>query len=260
MKNYSVKCFGTGDGCPCPDRNHAAFLYRLGKTSLLIDCGEPLDRNYKASGLSYDAFDGLLISHMHADHFGGFFMFMQGCWLEDRRKTLPVYLPKGAVKPVGQMLQSAFLFEEVLPFRLQLLPLPPQPITVGDVKVTPFRNSHLEGYRTRLQKQYRAADFSAFSFLLESGRRRIAHSADIGKPEDLEPLLAQPLDLLVCELAHFTPEQIFGYLQGRAIRQIIFVHVGRPFRQPLARIRRLAARKLPEIPHTFARDGQEISW
>jgi hypothetical protein len=63
--------FGTGDGLPCTDRHHASFLYRLGKKSILIDCGEAIDRNYKASGLSYDLLDAIFISHLHSDHFGG---------------------------------------------------------------------------------------------------------------------------------------------------------------------------------------------
>src|SRR5215467_7475831 len=121
--NSSVICFGTGDGAPCEDRNHASFLYRLGKTNILIDCGESVDRSYKASGLSYDAIDAIFLSHLHSDHVGGFFMLMQGLWLEKRRKDLPVYLPGDAIPPLRQMLRTVFIFEELLQFRLRLLPL-----------------------------------------------------------------------------------------------------------------------------------------
>src|SRR5205823_1827426 len=82
----SLKCFGTGDGWPSADRNHSSFLYRFGQTRVLIDCGEGISRSYKASGLSYNAVDGIFLSHMHADHTGGFLMLMQGMWLEKRRK------------------------------------------------------------------------------------------------------------------------------------------------------------------------------
>ena len=256
--SFSVKCFGTGDGLPCADRNHAAFLYRFGQTSLLLDCGEAVDRSYKASGLSYDAIDTIFLSHLDSDHIGGFFMLMQGLWLEKRRKDLPVYLPGDAIQPLRQMLQTVLIFDELLQFRLRLLPLrakKPQP--VGGVRVTPFRTSHLDGLRARFQKKYRA-DFSAYCFLLESAQRRVGHSADLGKPEDLEPLLAKPLDLLVCELSHFSPERVFSYLSGRAIKRIVFVHLARHLRANLAGTRRLAAKMLPRIPHTFARDFDEI--
>jgi ribonuclease Z len=255
-----MTCFGTGDGWPCEERNHAAFLYRLGKTSILIDCGEAIDGQYKASGLSYDLFDAIFISHLHSDHFGGFFMLMQGCWLEGRRKPLPVYLPKGAIKPLRAMLDAAFLFDEALKFRLQLRPISSgKPFSVGNARVTAFPTSHLAHTRARFGHKY-ASDFSAFCFLIEAGGRRIGHTADLGKPEDLVPLLEKPLDLLTCELAHFSPTEIFAYLRGRKIQRVEFMHIGRPFYENLPRTRRLAARMLPDIAHGFPRDLDQISF
>ncbi len=87
----------------------------------------------------------------------------------------------------------------------------------------------------------------------------MGHSGDLGKPEDLQPLVNRPLDLLVCELAHFAPEEIFGFLEGRQIKHVVWVHLGRTQRQNLARIRSLASKILPAMKHTFARDGQQIS-
>jgi len=260
----TVTCFGTGDGLPCPDRNHAAFLYRFGPTRVLIDCGEPLDRHYKASGLSYDAVDSIFISHLHSDHIGGFFMFMQGLWLEKRRKELPVYMPGGAIKPLREMLRAVLIFDELLQFRLRLLALRERNAVVtgsssSRVRVTPFRTSHLNGLRTRFGKKY-PSDFSSYCFLLEDGNRRVGHSSDLGKPEDLAPLLTKPLDLLVCELSHFSPEAIFRYLSSRSIKRIVFVHLSRSLRQDLSRLRRLAAKMLPKIPYTFPNDLAEISF
>ena len=42
MKRVSLTCLGVGDGLPCADRHHAAFLYRFGHTSILVDCGKPV--------------------------------------------------------------------------------------------------------------------------------------------------------------------------------------------------------------------------
>jgi len=260
MSKFSVTCFGTGDGWPCADRNHAAFLYRLGKTCILIDCGEPIDRSYKASGLSYDLIDAIFISHLHSDHFGGLFMLVQGCWLEGRTKPLPVYLPKGAIKPLRAMLNAGFLFDEALDFRLELRPIPVgKPFSVGDARVTAFPTSHLAHTRARFGKKYKS-DFSAFGFLLEAGGRRVVHSADLGKPEDLSPALEKPIDLLMCELAHFSPQEIFTFLHGRKVKRVSFMHVGRPFYEDLARTGRLAAKMLPNIPHSFPRDLDQISF
>jgi ribonuclease BN (tRNA processing enzyme) len=258
MGNFSLKCFGVGDGWPCADRNHSSFLYRFGETSLLVDCGEGASRGFKATGLPYDTIDALFISHLHSDHFAGFFMLMQGFWLEKRRKPLPVFLPADGVKPIGQLLKAAVLFPELLRFKLDFRALrAAKPVPAKGVRVTPFPSSHLERLRRTFQKKY-PQHFAAYCFLIEAGKKRIGHSADLGRPEDLEPLLQKPLDLLVCELAHFRPEALFRYLSGRDIKRIIFVHVGRRHWERLDTTRRLARKMLPGIPVTFARDNQEF--
>jgi ribonuclease BN (tRNA processing enzyme) len=258
MQAFSLKCFGVGDGWPCADRNHAAFLYRFGQTTILVDCGEGLSRSYKASGLSYDTVDRILLSHLHADHIGGFSMFLQGLWLERRRKELWVHLPAGGIRPLRRMLSAAAIFDELLGFRLCFEPLrSAKLVRAGKVRVTPFLTSHLDELRAAFRKQYRHK-FVSYCFLLESGGRRVGHSADIGRPEDLAPLLEKPLDLLVCELAHATPRELFAYLRGRDIKHIVFVHLARPYWERLKQTRQLAAKMLPRIRVTFASDGQEI--
>jgi ribonuclease Z len=256
MRKNSLTCFGVGDGWPCADRNHSSFLYRLGKTSLLIDCGEPVSRSYKASGLSYDAVDAIFLSHLHADHIGGFFMLMQSFWLERRRKNLTVHLPGAAIKPLRGMLKAAMFFEELLAFRLRFSALQAgKPVKVNNARVTPFLTTHLGRLLTMFGRKYRD-NFICYCFLIEAGGVRVGHSADLGRPEDLEPMLKQPLDLLVCEMAHFTAEEILHYLSGRDIKRIVFTHLARPYWENLARTRRLAAKMLPDIPHVFARDGE----
>jgi len=96
-----------GDGWPCVDRNHSAFLYRFGPATLLIDCGEAVTRNYAAAGLDSNLIDRIFLSHLHCDHVGGFFMFIQGLWLQQREKELPVHLPAYAVPPVRNLLDAA---------------------------------------------------------------------------------------------------------------------------------------------------------
>jgi ribonuclease BN (tRNA processing enzyme) len=254
----SLRCFGTGDGWPSADRNHSSFLYRFGSTRVLIDCGEGTSRSYKASGLSYDALDAIFLSHMHADHIGGFLMLMQGLWLEERRKALPIYMPARAIAPMREMLKTALIYDELLRFKMETLALKSEAKTaVKTVRVTAFPTTHLDSLRKKFSPAS-ASRFSAFCFLLEHKKLRIGHSADLGRPADLDPLFTKPLDVLVCELAHFTPEKILNYLRDKRVKRVIFVHVSRDYRPQLEVIRKKAKEALLDTEVLFPGDGDEI--
>lgn len=258
MQDCSVTCLGVGDGLPCADRNHSAYLYRLGPVTVLIDCGEGLSRSYKAAGWSYELIDRIFLSHLHADHVGGLFMLLQGFWLEHRHKDLVVHLPAEGIEPVRQMLHACYLFDELLPFRLSFEPLAAgQPVSLGPVQITPYPTTHLNWFRRRYGGTY-SAEFAAYAFLVQAPDCRLGHSADLGSVIDLEPLAAQPLDLLVCELSHVSPEELFSFLQTRSVRRLALVHLGRPYWERPDQVRHLAAKMLPECSVHFPRDGEVL--
>jgi ribonuclease Z len=112
-----VYLLGTGDGTTDGERSHSATVYRIGQNLLQIDCGEPASRNFKRAGLSFDALDALILSHLHSDHIGGIFMFLQTCWLEKRKRDLQIYMPTEGIEPLRQMLRATYLFDEAIGFR-----------------------------------------------------------------------------------------------------------------------------------------------
>lgn len=259
MQNASLKCFGVGDGFPDGARGHSSYLYQLAGKAILIDCGEPLTSRYQASGLSYDLVDHLLISHLHADHVGGFLLFIQALWLKKRQKDLSIKTPADGIAALKALLNSAYLFDELFEFQLNFSPLKTaETFSVGEVRVTPYRTTHLDGFIPRFQAKYQQL-FDSYCFLLEAGKLRIAHSADLGEPADLAPLLTQPLDLLVCEIAHFKVESLLQYLAGHSIKKAVFVHLTMEGWHNQARILADCAKALPHTHCSIAQPGDTVT-
>lgn len=258
MSKVTLHALGTNDGWTADQRGHSAFLYQLGNSTILIDCGEPVGRSLRSAGVKPDDLDGLLLSHLHCDHVGGFFMLMQGFWLDQRTRPLTVHMPEEGLVPVRRMLDAAYIFEELMPSDLNFTALTVgEPFEVSDIHVTAHPTSHLHQLKEHFVKKY-PAKYEAFCFLLESNETRVAHSADIGALADLDPLLTQPLDLLVCELAHVEPKKLFTYLANKEIGQVAFMHLSRHYREKLDELKNQANSILGDLPHTFLDDGDLI--
>jgi ribonuclease BN (tRNA processing enzyme) len=258
MNCEQIRCFGVGDGMACADRCHSSYLYELAGATLLLDCGEPVSRCFKLTGLPPDCIDAILLSHLHADHYAGFFMLMQGFWLDQRRRPLPVHAPAEGIEALRLMLRTGYLFDELIGFPLTFAPLAAgRTLELGAARVTAFRTKHLESLRQAFQAKY-PVEFAAHSFLIEHGGRRLGHSADLGAPQDLEPMLRTPLDLLVCELAHFEAGALFAYLQHRPVRRLALIHLGRQYWGRQDEVLALAAKMLPGLPVEIPRDGSVL--
>jgi hypothetical protein len=78
--------------------------------------------------------------------------------------------------------------------------------------------------------------------------------------DDLAALIHEPLDLLVCELAHLDPAALFARLCGHPIRRVALVHLSAPQWRWRQRWQTRAARALAPIPVCVPRDGERLAF
>jgi ribonuclease BN (tRNA processing enzyme) len=257
----SVTFLGTSDGLPSPDRRHASLLVKFATRTILLDCGEPCGHTLKQMGENFDAIDTIFISHTHSDHVGGFPMLLQSMWLERRRRPLTVWMPGHAIRLLCAWLDACYLFERVLGFPVKWVAIDKQPaLRCGPVQLRVFRTTHLGAVRKQFGVSHPAIKFGAFSLLATGAGKRLAYSADMGAPQDLQTLCAKPLDLLVVELAHLQPRALFEFLQSKDVRRVAVTHMGRAARARLAEVRGLARKELGPRKTHFVTDGDVVQF
>ncbi|MEO8398834.1 MAG: MBL fold metallo-hydrolase, partial [Ignavibacteriaceae bacterium] len=66
-----IKFIGTGSGKTSLKRFHSSFLILNESYNLLVDTGDGISKALLLQNINYNSIDGILISHLHPDHYTG---------------------------------------------------------------------------------------------------------------------------------------------------------------------------------------------
>ena len=257
----SLLFLGTGPGTPVRGRFCSSCLVQCGDVSLLVDAGEPCSQRLVEEGIDVAQIDAVLITHGHSDHTGGFPMLLQSAWLAPRTRALPVYLPAELIGPLRAWLEAVYLPDALLGFAVEWRAWHEgeRVVPATGVEVSLFPTSHLDNLRQRLDPA--AGKFEVFGLDLRWAGKRIVFSSDLGSPGDILPALADPCDVLVCELSHFRPPELHDVLRGRPIGTLVFNHLAPELNGREKELVASARDALPQIGRILAvLDGERVQF
>lgn len=104
-----IAFLGTSQAVPTAKRNHTAILLRYKNESILVDCGEGTQRQFRIAKINPCKLTRLLITHWHGDHVLGIPGLLQTLALNGYNKTLNIYGPKGTKRFVD-FIYNLFIF------------------------------------------------------------------------------------------------------------------------------------------------------
>lgn len=220
-----VIVIGSASGVPVAHRSHASFVLDVDGYLFLFDVGEGCSSSLIRHGVDYHRLSVAFITHCHPDHCTGLPMLLQMLFLLERRSPLTVYLPAEAIDRMREFLHTIYLFSEKLPYHLELLPIKPNPIYRDPrVEVFGFQNPHLEGYKAMVEQSHPQSRLECYSLVIIAEGKRVVYSGDISSPWDLSNFLDNP-DLLIIEVTHSEPEEIFRFLAEMGVRRTLLTHI-----------------------------------
>ena len=146
-----LKFLGCGDAFGSGGRLNSCFLLRRASSSVLIECGGSAMVSIRRFDVDPNGVDAIILSHLHADHFGGVPSFILDAQLVSRR-TRPLII----AGPLGLCARLKALMEAHFPgstdvkrnFIVQVVEITPgAPIYIGrtGVRVSGFVVSHPSG-------------------------------------------------------------------------------------------------------------------
>ena len=168
------------------------MLLRGSGGTLLMDCGATTGSGLNALGIDRSEIDAIVVSHFHADHFGGIPLLMLAALYEDaRRRPLRIAGPPGVEARV-RGLAAAMGYDMrdrdwTFPFEFVELPAGRE-LEVGPARVQAFATRH-------------QPDSKPHGLVVRSGSERIAYSGDTGWFDAL-PREVGAADLFICECTY----------------------------------------------------------
>jgi ribonuclease BN (tRNA processing enzyme) len=91
-----VTIVGSGDAFGSGGRLNTCFYLETAKGNLLVDCGATALVGLKSGAIDPNGIDGIVLSHLHGDHFGAIpFLLLDAQFLARRERPLTIVGPPG---------------------------------------------------------------------------------------------------------------------------------------------------------------------
>lgn len=102
----TLHLLGTGAALSDASRTTTMLAFESGGSALVVDCGGDVVQRLMAAGIGEDAVEALIVTHEHADHVGGFPLFMEKIWLAGRRRPIAVHGPPTALSQARRIWEA----------------------------------------------------------------------------------------------------------------------------------------------------------
>jgi ribonuclease BN (tRNA processing enzyme) len=205
----SLQFIGCGDAFGSGGRFNTCF-HLVGKhTNLLIDCGASSLVAMKQLGVDRNAITTIVITHFHADHFGGIpFFILDAQFFSKRREPLTIVGPVGLEAWYERVMETAFpgSSQASQKFELHLLEIAAGGSRdVGEVKVLAFQAVH------------GPPDGAYLAVRIETEGSSLAYTGDTEWTPQLIPA-AQDVDLFIAE-AYFRDKPVATHLSLNTLEE-----------------------------------------
>ena len=236
--------FGSSHGVPEPNRKCSAAMVSVGENNYFIDMGVQVIDGLITRGIPITSVKGVFLTHMHGDHTNGLISFLDLCSWYFKDTDPAVYIP-GSVETVTAAARGwlAVNGTEMRPFRFFEVNAGVI-FDDGALRVTAYRTKHIG---------------ISYAYLLEAEGKRVFFSGDMchqGPAEDFPvEIFEKPVDLAICEAAHFSPVKYLPILEGQPVKKVCINHYSERFRQGMIEFKETRT----DIPVVFASDNMEFN-
>ena len=199
---------GCGDAFGSGGRFNTCFFLETRKGTLLVDFGASSLVALKARGLDSDRIDGIVLSHLHGDHFGALpFLLLDAQFLARRRRPLLIAGPPGTRARLDQLLEVFFPKSTANKWRFSW--------EVMEIEVG--RPTDVLGHSVTTTEVLHYSGAPSTAIVLSDGDKRFAYSGDTEWVEALVSV-AKDADFFIVECFAYSGE-LLGHLSWDLLKK-----------------------------------------
>lgn len=235
---------GTSHGVPEANRRCSSCILEVNGKSYLLDMGTQVVEDLRKRGIAIEDVRLAICTHPHGDHTDGLISFVDLINWYFRSADPLILLPDGRLIPPLRAWISATT--EGKPLRDDLrIETYREGVAYEDenLRLTAIRTKHCE---------------NAYAILIEAEGKKVLFTGDLCRPSVDFPQIAfeTELDLLICETAHFSPDDCIPFFDKTKAKRILHTHIN-DGRWAEALSRQLAAAHAYVYGAAF--DGMEVT-
>lgn len=217
-----ITFLGTSHGVPAANRFCSCTMIEAGGKLYFIDAGVPMVDMILRYGKKVEDAKAVFTTHAHGDHIGGIIGFADLInWYykdasvdlymteEAPTKAIIEYINATVAAPIDservrfKIYDGSFVYED------------------ENIKVTPFTTGHL--------RRNLGPSRPSYGFVIEADGKRAVFSGDLSinlRDGDFPKIaLEEEVDLVICEMAHFSPEAVRPFVEKCKSKELCFNHV-----------------------------------
>lgn len=214
-----VEFLGVGEAF-APELGNTALIVHGTSTTLLVDCGYAIPREYFNRGYHPDLVDGIYLTHCHADHTFGLPAVLTRLYQDGRKRALNILGQPGTREMVVKIVDLAYPgIRDHFGYELKFIETV-KPITFGGFNLAFAETKH--GARN-------------YAIKISEGRSVLGISGDgectaesIALFNDCTALIHESFRLSELKWGHSSAQQVVDFARTiKNLRKVAFVHIDR---------------------------------
>jgi ribonuclease BN (tRNA processing enzyme) len=185
---------GSGDAFGSGGRFNTCFQVETAQATVLIDCGASSMVALRARGLDPNRLDGVILSHLHGDHFGGLpFLLIDAQHLSRRRGPFVIAGPPGTRARLDAALEVLFPSSAATKWRFSW----------EVIEIEPGQPRDILGHRVVTTEVLHPSGAPSTAVRFSDGGATLAYSGDTEWTDALLPI-ADGAQLFIVECSAYT--------------------------------------------------------